>query len=45
MLGLSYASLALANPGVYEHSSDPAIGLNLIAWSGTSASNWTSAID
>ncbi len=37
--------VARANPAVYEPATDPGIGFNLIAWSGSSTSNWTNAIN
>jgi hypothetical protein len=37
--------LASANPTVYEPARDPAVGFNLIAWSGNNGSSWTNAIN
>jgi hypothetical protein len=39
------ARVASAGPTVYEPSRDPAVGFNLIAWSGNSGTSWSNAID
>jgi hypothetical protein len=36
---------ASANPTIYEPARDPAVGFNLIAWSGNSGSSWSNAIN
>jgi hypothetical protein len=34
-----------ADPLVFEPATDPAVGFNLIAWSGNSGSSWTNAVN
>src|SRR5262245_17818168 len=45
ILGFGAKRPAAANPAAYEPASDPAIGFNLIAWSGNSGSSWSNAVD
>ena len=44
-VGFGAVRPAAADPGVYEPATDPAIGFNLIAWSGNSGTSWSNAVD
>jgi hypothetical protein len=39
------APRAFADPTVYEPTTDPGVGFNLIAWSGNNGSSWTNAVN
>jgi hypothetical protein len=45
LIAAASASGAIANPTVYEPAIDPAVGFNLIAWSGNNGSSWTNAVN
>jgi hypothetical protein len=45
IVGFGALRPAAANIGVYEPATDPAIGFNLIAWSGNNGSSWSNAVD
>ena len=44
-IGCCNLPAALADPNVFEPSTDPGLGFNLIAWSGSSGSSWTNAVN